>query len=125
MRLELHEHAINFGDYGDERALPLLRRAIEEFEPDWHSPVGVRDLADYTEAYERIAGALPTDLAEYVESLREDHAAEIKAIQDSFQGAFDVMRAEAARTPAVSAKVGRNEPCICGSGKKYKKCCGV
>lgn len=23
-----------------------------------------------------------------------------------------------------SKKVGRNEPCICGSGKKYKKCCG-
>ncbi|WP_371925875.1 SEC-C metal-binding domain-containing protein [Halobacillus sp. A5] len=20
-------------------------------------------------------------------------------------------------------KVGRNEPCTCGSGKKYKKCC--
>ena len=24
----------------------------------------------------------------------------------------------------ISNKVGRNEPCICGSGKKYKKCCG-
>ena len=24
----------------------------------------------------------------------------------------------------VSKKVGRNEPCPCGSGKKYKKCCG-
>jgi len=23
-----------------------------------------------------------------------------------------------------SPKVNRNEPCICGSGKKYKKCCG-
>lgn len=23
-----------------------------------------------------------------------------------------------------SKKVGRNEPCPCGSGKKYKKCCG-
>jgi hypothetical protein len=23
-----------------------------------------------------------------------------------------------------SGKVGRNEPCPCGSGKKYKKCCG-
>jgi preprotein translocase subunit SecA len=23
-----------------------------------------------------------------------------------------------------SAKVGRNDPCPCGSGKKYKKCCG-
>jgi preprotein translocase subunit SecA len=22
-------------------------------------------------------------------------------------------------------KVGRNEPCPCGSGKKYKKCCGA
>jgi len=22
-------------------------------------------------------------------------------------------------------KVGRNEPCPCGSGKKYKKCCGL
>lgn len=24
----------------------------------------------------------------------------------------------------VEKKVGRNEPCTCGSGKKYKKCCG-
>jgi preprotein translocase subunit SecA len=24
-----------------------------------------------------------------------------------------------------NAKVGRNDPCPCGSGKKYKKCCGV
>ena len=21
-------------------------------------------------------------------------------------------------------KIGRNDPCICGSGKKYKNCCG-
>ncbi len=26
---------------------------------------------------------------------------------------------------AVSNKTGRNEPCPCGSGKKYKKCCGA
>jgi len=25
--------------------------------------------------------------------------------------------------PARKAKAGRNEPCPCGSGKKYKKCC--
>lgn len=25
---------------------------------------------------------------------------------------------------AVGAKIGRNDPCHCGSGKKYKKCCG-
>ena len=27
-------------------------------------------------------------------------------------------------TQAVSNKVGRNDPCPCGSGKKYKNCCG-
>jgi len=31
-----------------------------------------------------------------------------------------------AQAPLVrdGAKVGRNNPCICGSQKKYKKCCG-
>ena len=27
--------------------------------------------------------------------------------------------------PARVVKIGRNEPCPCGSGKKYKKCCGA
>ena len=26
--------------------------------------------------------------------------------------------------PVSANKVGRNDPCICGSGQKYKKCCG-
>jgi SWIM/SEC-C metal-binding protein len=26
--------------------------------------------------------------------------------------------------PVQSIKIGRNDPCPCGSGKKYKKCCG-
>ena len=30
----------------------------------------------------------------------------------------------AKRTPKKSKKVGRNDPCPCGSGKKYKNCCG-
>ncbi len=25
--------------------------------------------------------------------------------------------------PAPHPKIGRNDPCPCGSGKKYKKCC--
>ncbi len=29
-----------------------------------------------------------------------------------------------ARTVKKDAKIGRNDPCPCGSGKKYKKCCG-
>ena len=28
-------------------------------------------------------------------------------------------------SPPRQGKVGRNDPCPCGSGKKYKKCCGL
>ena len=27
--------------------------------------------------------------------------------------------------PVKTEKIGRNEACPCGSGKKYKKCCGM
>jgi len=32
---------------------------------------------------------------------------------------------QAAPVRRAEAKVGRNDPCPCGSGKKYKKCCGA
>ena len=35
----------------------------------------------------------------------------------------DEIAKEASRVVNV-VKIGRNDPCICGSGKKYKKCCG-
>jgi uncharacterized protein YecA (UPF0149 family) len=32
---------------------------------------------------------------------------------------------EQTQQPIRVEKIGRNDPCPCGSGKKYKKCCGV
>lgn len=37
---------------------------------------------------------------------------------------YEVVDEEAKPLQAVSCKIRRNEPCPCGSGKKYKKCCG-
>jgi preprotein translocase subunit SecA len=34
-------------------------------------------------------------------------------------------QSSSARGPVQSDKVGRNDPCPCGSGKKYKKCHGA
>jgi uncharacterized protein len=34
------------------------------------------------------------------------------------------VHAPAARAPRRVTRVGRNDPCPCGSGKKFKKCCG-
>lgn len=45
-------------------------------------------------------------------------------------GQFNTPRTQPHQTPEVvphhrsATKVGRNEPCPCGSGKKFKKCCG-
>ena len=37
----------------------------------------------------------------------------------------DLNRLQNPPNPAVAEKkVGRNEPCLCGSGKKFKTCCG-
>lgn len=49
-----------------------------------------------------------------------DHDAE-RAASPEAAGAEDEPR-----TPYIAPyKVGRNEPCPCGSGRKYKKCCGT
>jgi preprotein translocase subunit SecA len=37
---------------------------------------------------------------------------------------FDVDGDKKPQITAAGGKVGRNDPCPCGSGKKYKKCCG-
>ena len=34
-------------------------------------------------------------------------------------------RPDPAQKPVSVVKIGRNDPCPCGSGKKYKKCCGA
>ncbi len=69
----------------------------------------------------------PENLQDFLRMARQQHAA---------SSAFD--KAEPKATPVqtnqatpekiqprvVDDKVGRNDPCPCGSGKKYKKCCG-
>lgn len=44
------------------------------------------------------------------------------------QSLWDYFRSGSTRTsvrdPATRSKIGRNDPCYCGSGKKYKRCCG-
>jgi len=44
---------------------------------------------------------------------------------DRMQGILDSLRMLSSKAaPTMRGKVGRNDPCPCGSGKKYKKCCG-
>ncbi len=45
--------------------------------------------------------------------------------QQNLQFQAGPAQAEAPKTVRTGAKVGRNDPCPCGSGKKYKKCHGA
>ena len=57
----------------------------------------------------------PDRIADWVVILNEWRLANYQPMQS-----IDLRGATASRK-----KVGRNEPCPCGSGKKYKKCCGL
>ncbi len=46
-----------------------------------------------------------------------------KPIQEGFAGKPGAKRVVVKPQPVRSQKVGRNDPCPCGSGKKYKNCC--
>jgi len=58
----------------------------------------------------------------------EDQAREIerrqRRQQQELQYQAGAAQAEAPKPIRTGAKIGRNDPCPCGSGKKYKKCCG-
>jgi uncharacterized protein len=61
--------------------------------------------------------AEPDELAEVREVAAALIAPTVQAI-DSFWQAHR-------RKPRKVAKIGRNDPCPCGSGRKYKRCCGA
>jgi len=62
-------------------------------------------------------------------SIKEDvvrYIMRIRVVQQQEERKTFVNQGEdAERKPVrVGKKIGRNEPCPCGSGKKYKNCCG-
>jgi len=77
--------------------------------------------------YAKLAELLAEDVKE--EAMTLDTANAIikptEVVIEAFDAAVSGRRpGERQGTVAAAAKVGRNEPCPCGSGKKYKKCHG-
>jgi preprotein translocase subunit SecA len=61
-------------------------------------------------------------------STMEDFTRNIQRKKDREMAELQFVGGEESSTPkqvAAGAKVGRNDPCPCGSGKKYKKCHGA
>lgn len=71
--------------------------------------------------FQEMIDAIQEDVVRYLYKVRlvpQEHERRVKHIAEN-------RGEEAPRTPVrVGPKVGRNDPCPCGSGKKYKRCCG-
>ncbi|WP_127470257.1 preprotein translocase subunit SecA [Thiomicrorhabdus aquaedulcis] len=80
----------------------------------------------------------PKDVDDYDEQLAASRPQQLEATHPAAQGISDAMRQPDPVMPTEDdlemdadstfkrdvPKVGRNDPCSCGSGKKYKHCCG-
>jgi preprotein translocase subunit SecA len=80
-------------------------------------------------AFERFMRQIPTQtIHDGVSVLGHGGESTPESSRSAVRGGDAVMQAalKAASTPVRRQveKVGRNDPCPCGSGKKYKKCCG-
>jgi preprotein translocase subunit SecA len=83
--------------------------------------------------FEDMMGRIDTETVRYLflvqPAKQEDEAREIerrqRRQQQELQYQAGAAQAEEPKPIRTGAKVGRNEPCPCGSGKKYKKCHGA
>ena len=83
--------------------------------------------------FQDMMGRLDTDVVEKLYTVHLAREEDVERLEQRRRAAPMVMShgsadAAAAKPETVrrdQPKVGRNDPCVCGSGKKYKKCCGA
>jgi len=108
---------------------------LDTFDDDWQAPEEGGELAEaYEDCLARIAVLTVHDEAELAETLAALYAGETLTRDDLIQEAlyaaqdlrcFWVENQPVVETRRVEPQPGRNDPCPCGSGKKFKKCHGA
>lgn len=103
----------------------LDRSNIEHWSRDsvWH---GLEILATEGGRPDDLTGTVAFVATYTADNRRQEHVE--RARFDRVDGRWYFTEAEADRPETVrreEPKVGRNEPCPCGSGAKYKRCCGA
>jgi len=78
------------------------------------------------EMFEELSGRISSETLSRLFKVQVRAADEIQSTQKSQRISYNRGEGAEERKPVRSeGKVGRNSPCPCGSGKKYKKCCGA
>jgi len=73
------------------------------------------------EMFEEMIQSIQEDTVRYLFHIQKPNNVQRKRIADP----VDTGSKSSSQTVVNKKKIGRNDPCPCGSGKKYKKCCGA
>jgi len=73
------------------------------------------------EMFEEMIQSIQEDTVRYLFHIQKPNNVQRKRIADP----VDTGSKSGSQTVVNKKKIGRNDPCPCGSGKKYKKCCGA
>lgn len=121
--------------YGQIWALGFLA-VVDSWDADWAPPRDREIAADIDDALDCIAALAEDDRAAPVHNLYDEAAApsvseqRLEVLGEALYAVYDLHAIAQALGPRVAPahnplKIGRNDPCPCGSGRKYKKCCGA
>jgi preprotein translocase subunit SecA len=124
--LEALREAVYLRSYGQKN--PLLEYKLEGFEifdkliADIRSSIAIRVLLVRIKKAEERAQPVRSVVQG---SASHQEMGQFSATSSSSSGQMNAARPENAQVTRVYPKVGRNDPCPCGSGKKYKFCHGA
>ncbi len=109
-RMDLLREGIGLRAYGQRN--PLVEYKIEAFNMFEEMISGIQD--DIAKLMFRVSIVTTPQPEDRLATAQASHG-------------DDVSAAESKKTPVRNdgEKIGRNDPCPCGSGKKYKNCCGA
>ncbi len=125
MRSRFTAHALRDHRHLHRTYLETARKPYVEEKPEGEEPVWTRLVIHSHEA-----GARPdlafVDFSAYYKDGDAERALDEKSEFQKIDGHWFYKRSSRIGPAPVKAapKVGRNDPCPCGSGKKFKQCCG-
>ena len=125
--------AIYLAQYGDARALGTLSRMFDALPVHDQDDSAMRNhvFVELKGAIEELGGQLTAAQqakADRADAPRRRFAAQMQealkhiAVQPHIEQALSIPSDSGGTAIRMQRKIGRNEPCWCGSGKKYKKC---
>jgi len=134
----------NATDYDEDEPVPPFgaiwamgfMAVVDIWEDDWAPPRDKAIAGDISDALECIEALCEDDTAKPAFNFFDENGPpsvseeRMEAFGEALWAVYDLYAIAQSLGPRMDpvrndAKVGRNDPCPCGSGKKYKKCCGA